>query len=152
MTASMLLPIRPASSQAAREVRRDTSLRRARTCYGHLAGVAGVSLTEELLARRWMEPSSVSQDGARIIYHPTEEGIEALADRGVEVPAVKAGKSIAFSCIDWTERRPHLGGALGRAIVDALVEGGCVERREGTRVVTITGGLDRWLVGSEGTG
>ena len=131
------------SPQARREVRRDTALRRARTCYGHLAGVAGVHLLEELLRMGWL--AAVPADGGRVGYAPTVAGAAALARRGVVVPAAREGMVAAFSCLDWTERRPHLGGALGRAIVAALVDARCVVRNPGSRVVTVNGGLDGWL-------
>ena len=134
------------SPQALREVRRDTALRRARTCYGHLAGVAGVHLLEELLRLVWLEAAAPADgDGGRVGYAPTVAGAAALARRGVVVPAARGGKLAAFSCLDWTERRPHLGGALGRAIAAALVDAGCVVRNPGSRVVTVNGGLDGWL-------
>ena len=145
MTSSMLLPIRPVSPQAQREVRRDTPLRRARTCYGHLAGVAGVELMDELLARGWMEAISLTPDAGRIRYVPTRAGSEALTERGVAIPASKNGKTVAFSCIDWTERRPHLGGGLGRAIVSALAESGWIERSTGSRVVSLSRDPRKWL-------
>ena len=132
------------SPQALREMRRDTALRRARTCYGHLAGVAGVHLLEELLRLGWLEVAGPA-DGGRVGYAPTVAGAAALARRGVVVPAGRGGKLAAFSCLDWTERRPHLGGGLGRAIVAALVDAGCVVRNPGSRVVTVNGGLDGWL-------
>ena len=131
------------SPQARREVRRDTALRRARTCYGHLAGVAGVDLLEELLRLGWLEVAAA--DAGRVGYAPTVAGAAALARRGVVVPAARGGKLAAFSCLDWTERRPHLGGALGRAIAAALVDAGCVVRNPGSRVVTVNGGLGGWL-------
>ena len=145
MTYSMLLPIRPASPQALREVRRDTPLRRARTCYGHLAGVAGVELMDEMLARHWLEACPLAPCASRIHYAPTTQGSAALAERGVTVPPAVNGKPSAFSCIDWTERRPHLAGALGRAIVDALAASGWIERRFGTREIIVTSDLMNWL-------
>lgn len=145
MTSSMLLPVRPASPQAAREVRRDTSLRRARTCYGHLAGVAGVNLMDELLGRGWLEALPADPGATRVHYLPTAAGKTALFERGVVLPQQKNGKPIAFSCVDWTERRPHLGGALGREIVNSLVASGSIERSTGSRVVALTGGVARWL-------
>ena len=141
----MLLPIRPASAQALREVRQDTSLRRARTCYGHLAGVAGVELMDEMLGCGWLQALPHSPGTGRIYYATTAEGAAALAKRGVTVPLAKNGKSLAFSCIDWTERRPHLGGGLGRAIVSALVESGWIERTSGSRVVVACRDLREWL-------
>ena len=147
MAYQTLFPIRPASPQAQREVRRDTPIRRARTCYGHLAGVIGVQLMDELLGRGWLEPLRSAPDSGRIHYVPTAEGKAALAERGVAVPVAKGRLPIAFSCIDWTERRPHLGGALGRALVAALLANGGIERTRESRVVTLAGDLRNWLDG-----
>lgn len=137
MTSSMLLPVRGASAQALREVRRDTPLRRARTCYGHLAGVAGVALMDALVEHRWVEAVCSAPGKPRIYYALTGDGAVALRRLGVAVPAPKGGKPVAFSCVDWTERRIHLGGPLGRAIVDALVSGGLATRVAGSRVVQL---------------
>ena len=145
MTSSMLLPIRPASPQALREVRRDTPLRWARTCYGHLAGVAGVELMDGLLERGWLEALPLAPDASRIHYVLTTAGTAAFADRGVTIPSARNAKPSAFSCIDWTERRPHLGGRLGQAIVNSLAESGCIARSPGSRVVSIGVDLNQWL-------
>jgi hypothetical protein len=145
MTSSMLLPVKPLSAQAAREVRRDTALRRARTCYGHLAGVTGVALMDGLLDRGWLEVVPAGPDARRLQYLPTALGIAALTARGIAVPVARSGKPVAFSCVDWTERRPHLGGALGRAIVEAMAQSGCIERTPESREVTLAGDLQLWL-------
>ena len=145
MILSPAIPTQAPGPQAAREVRRDSPLRRARTCYGHLAGVAGVELMQALLDRGYLDALPEVPDSHRLYFAPSLVGMDALSKRGVSIPVAKPGKPIAFSCMDWTERRPHLGGAMGRAIVAALVESGSIERRHGSRVVALTGGLDRWL-------
>jgi hypothetical protein len=127
------------SPAAASHLRRDTPLRRARTCYDHLAGVAGVGLLHVMLARGWLVP-------ARGGYRLSARGVDALLRRGVDlVGAHDARRRFAFGCQDWTERRPHLGGALGAAVLGALVRAGVVRRRRGTRVVTLGRSLGRWL-------
>ena len=102
---------------------------------------------DELLRRGWVEEARDAGDGRRVNLRATEAGASALGDRGVAIPVVKSGKAVAFACTDWTERRWHLGGALGRAIADALVDAGCIERTDGSRVVTLTAGVERWLDG-----
>jgi DNA-binding transcriptional ArsR family regulator len=130
------------SAQAGRERRRDTPLRRARTCYDHLAGVAGVALLESMRARRWLTPRDDDGPG----FGLTRGGEEALAKRGVAVDAARAGKRrFATACLDWTERRPHLGGALGAAVLDSLKARGYVRRRSGSRAVTLTRPVSGWL-------
>ena len=70
------------SPQARREVRRDTALRRARTCYGHLAGVAGVHLLEELLRLEWLEVTAADADAGRVGYAPTVAGAAGFGAAG----------------------------------------------------------------------
>jgi DNA-binding transcriptional ArsR family regulator len=133
---------RPApSAQAAREVRRDSPLRQARTCYDHLAGVAGVALLDALLGRGWL---AAQPTGARLRYQLTRAGSAALAARAVAVPS--PGRRLpAYACLDWTERRPHLGGALGAALLRALVAADVVRRAPPGRAVILRRPLADWL-------
>jgi DNA-binding transcriptional ArsR family regulator len=133
--------LRP-STAAGRERRRDTPLRRARTCYDHLAGVAGVELLEEMQKRGWLRPGAKG----RPAFEVTAAGGRALARRGVEVDAARASRRrFATACLDWTERRPHLGGALGARILDVLCGKTYVRRRARRRDVQIVKPLAGWL-------
>jgi DNA-binding transcriptional ArsR family regulator len=130
------------SAQAGRERRRDTPLRRARTCYDHLAGVAGVTLLDGMRTRKWV----VEHAGDRPGYRLTRAGTRALARRGVRLDdAGTSRRHFATACLDWTERRPHLGGALGAAVLAALKTGGYVRRHAGGRAVRVTRPLAGWL-------
>jgi DNA-binding transcriptional ArsR family regulator len=142
----VLAPVMPRRSlQATREVRRNTALRQARTCYDHLAGMAGVELLETLLQHGWIEPEA-DETETRPRYHLTPEGIQALRARGVDLAgAQRTRRRFAYGCLDWTERRPHLGGALAAAILDALQNAGVVGRQRQARAVTLRQSLDAWL-------
>ena len=96
----------PISVQAAREVRRATAFRRARTCYDHLAGVAEVDLFNEILNRGWVEDDAC-ENSARLSYRLTLRGKQALADRNVVLTPSSTRRRFAYDCSDWTERRPH---------------------------------------------
>ncbi len=148
----------PASPQAAREVRRDSPLRQARTCYGHLAGVAGVSLMDALVSAGWLEGSGIER--GRVQFRLTPGGERALIQRGVVLPAPReTQRRYSYGCVDWTERRYHLGGALAAAVLDRLLSDGIVSRMElnGTgplvsqsgknaaRTVTLERPLESWL-------
>ena len=134
-------PVR--SPGAGREVRRNSSIRRARSCYDHLAGVAGVGLLDALLRRRWLVPV---RSGRRVRYALTPTGDRALGARSVEIArARRARRMFAYGCLDWTERRPHLGGALGAAILSALGDAGVVERRNGSRILALRRPVAGWL-------
>ena len=130
------------SPQAAREVRRDSGLRRARTCYDHLAGVAGVSLLDEMLSRGWFR----EEKGPRTLYRLTGNGVRALLSLGVDVPGAAAQRRpFAYGCLDWTERRYHLRGSLSAAILTALSSSGTVGRKAGTRTVALERPILDWL-------
>ena len=133
-------PRRPRrSALAEREVRRDTPLRRARTCYDHLAGVAGVALLDAMLAHGWLVPRARS-------YAITPRGAHALLRRGVDlVAADAAARPFVRPCVDWTERRPHLAGALGAALLDRLTRDGIVHRTPRSRLVGLRRPLAGWL-------
>ncbi len=119
-------PNTPPSPQAAREVRLNSPLRQARTCYTHLAGLAGVTLADALLSRGWIEEAGISR--SRVDYRLTPSGEKALLDRGVVIPVPSRTRRYAYGCVDWTERRCHLAGALGAAILERLFAGGVVAR------------------------
>jgi DNA-binding transcriptional ArsR family regulator len=131
------------SPQAAREVQHNSNMRQARTCYDHLAGVAGVQLLDEMLKRNWLIKTS---GAGRPTYQLTAAGSRALAERGVDLNAAeKARRTFAYGCLDWTERRSHLGGALGAAILQQMVDAGDVQPEVGGRAVKVVNLVGDWL-------
>ena len=136
--------VAPRSLAATAVVARDLPLRQARTCYDHLAGLAGVDVLDHLVFNRWLVRAG--GEDARPLYDLTSPGEHALAALGVDVAGARARRRLfAGGCLDWTERRPHLAGALGAAVLDALVRDGIVARTEGGRRLGLTGDLDAWL-------
>jgi len=108
---------------------REPALRAARVCYDHLAGELGVVAYETLLGRRVFElvPAGLGL---------TPLGAEWFTRAGIDVAAEKA-KRRAFCrpCLDWSERRQHLGGALGAALLERTVALGWARRARNSRVV-----------------
>ena len=95
-------------------------LRFARTCYDHIAGTLGVSLHDRFTALGWLAPGSHPSHNACEL---TLKGTRAFADLGVEVQAARAlRRRFAYACVDWSERRPHLGGALGAAVLQLALK------------------------------
>jgi len=121
----------------------DAPVRLARTCYDHLAGVAGVRLLDGMLARGWLEPAEPS--GRELAVSPA--GAAALGRLGVNLSiALRSRRALAIDCPDWTERRPHLGGALGAALLAAMLDQGRARLRPGERAVDLdTAEPDRFL-------
>lgn len=107
-------------------------LRFARSCYRHLAGRVGVDVRDRLLELDLLRP-----DGAE--HRVTAAGEAWFADLGVDVAAARAARrAFARTCLDWSERRPHLAGSLGDALLDALVRRAWISRRPGERAVDLT--------------
>jgi DNA-binding transcriptional ArsR family regulator len=108
---------------------RDAALRQARTCYDHLAGRLAVALADSLAARGHL---LLEGDGAEI----TSPGMDFLRRLGVE--ARPSRRLLCRPCLDWSERRPHLAGAIGAALCTRCLDMGWLRRREGTRALLIT--------------
>jgi DNA-binding transcriptional ArsR family regulator len=111
---------------------RSSPLQRARTCYDHLAGQLGVQLTQALIERRWIGLR-------RSEYRTLRDGRRGLAELGIDVDALHARRRpFARPCIDCTERRPHVAGALGRALACRLFELRWIARTATPRAVRVT--------------
>jgi DNA-binding transcriptional ArsR family regulator len=115
---------------------RDAALRTARTCYDHLAGQLGVALADALVAGGHVE---LTHDAGLV----TEDGIALFGRIGIDVSSLsasggKSGRVVCRPCLDWSERRPHLGGAVGAAFCAHSFGQGWIRRLEGTRAVTVT--------------
>jgi DNA-binding transcriptional ArsR family regulator len=89
-------------------------LRVARTCYDHIAGTIGVALHDRFVALKWL--ARERDDDAD--YDVTSSGERGFGSLGVDIDAARAlRRRFAFACVDWSERRPHLGGALAAAVL-----------------------------------
>jgi len=109
---------------------RDEALRLARTCYDHMAGRLGIALADALTAREQI----VLADGAGVV---TDSGRAFLCDFGIDL-AGASKRPFCRTCLDWSERRPHLAGHLGAALFASSLERGWVRRAPGSRALTIT--------------
>jgi DNA-binding transcriptional ArsR family regulator len=103
----------------------------ARTCYGHLAGEMAVRILDSMLKGRWL--GSQGRD-----FVLTRAGEARVAALGIDLAARPRRRVFARACVDLTQRRPHLGGALGEALLQAFVARGWIQRHRRSRVVTIT--------------
>jgi hypothetical protein len=131
--ASGLEPPRPRLSVGPR----DAALRVARTCYDHLAGQLGVALADAMVAGGYTELAS---DGGVM----TDSGTAFLGRIGIDVdallnrPGKRCTRVLCRPCLDWSERRPHLAGAVGAALCARSFAEGWIRRMNGTRAVAIT--------------
>jgi DNA-binding transcriptional ArsR family regulator len=111
------------------------NLRAARLCYDHLAGQLGTEVSEKLLSRGWL----TQLDDTHGAYEVTPEGEQALAAIGVDVNTLRHGRRrFAYGCMDWSERRPHLAGALGAAVAERCIALGWLARHKHSRALSVT--------------
>lgn len=139
---SMLETLMGASALAANPRRmvtgpKDEAMRQARTCYDHLAGTVAVEMASKMVERGQLELA----DEAAVVTAP---GLEFLARMKVDLAQAASGGGsrpgpvFCRPCLDWSERRPHLGGTLGARIYEAFLAQRWIRPQEGSRAVVIT--------------
>jgi DNA-binding transcriptional ArsR family regulator len=110
-------------------------LRAARTCYDHIAGSVGVLLHDRFRSLRWLSTSTGGDD----TYDLTSNGVKAFEALGIDIEATRAlRRRFAWPCLDWSERRPHVGGALGAALLKVALKRKWLLQDLDTRVLTVT--------------
>lgn len=140
-----------------RESNRGKALRRSRTCYDHLAGMLGVALLRGMIDRGLLaghdgsyDPRRAKRDrpagyGHDVTYVLTPAGRDELAEFGVELDGLPAGRPAVRYCVDWSERQHHLSGALGAALTERLFALEWLRYGTAPRVVCITDAGGRGL-------
>ncbi|MDA8346617.1 MAG: metalloregulator ArsR/SmtB family transcription factor [Thermaerobacter sp.] len=129
---ALLVLAPPTKVRSLRESDALRRLRKARTCYDHVAGELGVALEEALRTR-----GALVLDGRNYVL--TGTGEELLSELGVNVPALRSTRrAFARTCLDWSERRYHVAGALGAAVATQFTELGWLQRIPGGRALCVT--------------
>jgi DNA-binding transcriptional ArsR family regulator len=114
-------------------------LRTARTCYDHIAGTLGVALHDRIKAMGWLS-SDPSESVTNNSYELTRGGTKAFEDLGIDVGATRTlRRRFAYACVDWSERRPHIGGAVGAALLNIALKRKWVIPELDSRALAITG-------------
>jgi DNA-binding transcriptional ArsR family regulator len=114
--------------------RTPSRLRAARTCYDHMAGTVAVALHDRLKALKWVTAGSPGGE-----YTLTTAGATALDALGIDLESTRAlRRRFAFACLDWSERRPHLGGALGAVLLELALRRKWVTRDLDSRILSVT--------------
>lgn len=108
-------------------------LRTARTCYDHLAGTLAVALHDQMVQQDWLQPSQSTG------YTLSEEGEAQLVKLGIDLCAVRLQRRrFACTCMDWSERKSHIGGALGAALLKLSLARDWLRTDMDSRAVTLT--------------
>lgn len=111
---------------------KDPALRKARVCYNHLAGDYGVRLLDSLIAAREIE---LTGDDLSL----TDAGRDRVESLGIDYAALrKSRRPLCRSCLDWSERRSHLAGSLGEALLMLFIDRGWAKREKDSRVIRFT--------------
>jgi hypothetical protein len=111
-------------------------LRAARTCYDHMAGTLGVLLHDRFTALGWL---SSGRTGSGSAYDVSPVGAKAFEALGIDINATrKLRRRFACACLDWSERRPHVGGALGAALLNVALKRKWVIQDLDSRALCVT--------------
>lgn len=110
---------------------RDEALRLARTCYDHMAGRLALAVADSLVA----EGHVILSDGAGIVTH---EGKRFFNDFGIDLDVAHSKRPLCRTCLDWSERRPHIAGRLGAALLNTVLHRGWAARVPETRALRLT--------------
>lgn len=111
---------------------KDPALRKARVCYNHLAGDYGVRMYDSLIAEKQIE---VTGDDLAL----TPDGQSRIETLGIDYAALKKSRRpICRTCLDWSERRSHLAGSLGEALLTLFIDKGWAKREANSRVIRFT--------------
>jgi len=115
-------------------------LRHARTCYDHMAGAVAVSLHSRFVKLGWILPASQRPaSNPKDALELTSEGTKACEALGIDIAAtLSLRRRFAYACLDWSERKPHIGGALGASILQTALQRKWVQRDLDSRVLNIT--------------
>jgi DNA-binding transcriptional ArsR family regulator len=117
-----------------------TRLRAARVCYDHIAGQLGVLLHDRFNHLKWLSPDNDS-------YDLTAEGVKAVDALGIDVEETRRlRRRFAYACLDWSERRPHIGGALGAALLKLAIRRKWVTQDLDSRAIRVTNAGRRELL------
>ena len=112
---------------------RDAQMRTARVCYNHLAGAMGVQMYASMLKQ-----GILAETGPDVVL--TGEGASFVTRFGIDAAGFSKSRApLCRSCLDWSERRSHLAGTLGRAMLVRMEETGWMRRIPGQRVIEVTG-------------
>lgn len=118
-------------------------LRVARTCYDHMAGQLAVSLHDRFHKLGWLAVGAAKDNS----YELTDAGAKAFAQVGIDVDTTRAlRRRFACACVDWSERRPHVGGALGAALLKVALKRKWVFQDLDSRALSVTRGGRREML------
>lgn len=116
-----------------------THLRYARSCYDHFAGTVAVALHDQLLKQGWLVSAADEPQTGTQHYQLSSTGAQLFIKLGVELqPKPRSRRQYACACLDWSERKAHLGGYLGAALLDMMLAQQWLQREPDDRVLHLT--------------
>lgn len=128
----LMMAVAPRAAVRRPMPRVEETLRRARMCYDHLAGELGISIADALVTQGLLRKEDDT-------FAVTRKGAGWFAELGIDLNAIRGKRrKFASQCLDWSERRDHLGGALGAALADRFIDLGWITRGRNSRAVSVT--------------
>jgi DNA-binding transcriptional ArsR family regulator len=129
---SLLQIAPPIKIKSFKESKEQEALRQARTCYDHIAGSLGVKITNALVENQFLREGEKE-------FHVTDAGAAFFQTLQIDInPLKKKRRKFCNKCLDGSERRHHLAGALGKAMLERLLELNWIQRTPNSRALKIT--------------
>ena len=124
----------PTESKSIQKTKQEqVGIKYARSCYDHLAGTLACNLTDVMLKKKIIVYSNKT-------FNITDHGVEWFYKIGINVLKLSEFKrKLAFPCLDWSERKNHIGGSLGAAILDLFIENDWIRKSKNSREIIVTG-------------
>lgn len=128
----LMMAVAPRTNVRRPVPRVEEKLRHARMCYDHLAGELGIGITDGLVKQGLLRKEEDA-------FAVTKKGAAWFGGLGIDLDKTRGQRrKFASQCLDWSERRDHLGGALGAALAGRLVDLGWIARKRNSRAVVVT--------------
>jgi DNA-binding transcriptional ArsR family regulator len=128
----LMMAVAPRANVRRPAPRVEEKLRHARMCYDHLAGELGIGITDGLVKQGLLRKEEDA-------FAVTRKGAAWFGELGIDLDKTRGQRrKFASQCLDWSERRDHLGGALGAALAERLIDLGWIARKRNSRAVVVT--------------
>jgi DNA-binding transcriptional ArsR family regulator len=112
----------------------NTAIKYCRTCYDHLAGKVGVLITDSLLKQQLLV------DKGNKSFEISSKGTKWFMNLGIDIDSLQGERRVLIKpCLDWSERRYHIAGSLGAALLEMMLSSGWIRRTRQSRAIVITG-------------
>ena len=146
-----LLP--PGKTESPENFLHNGHIKYCRSCYDHLAGKIGVAITDQLVKNHLITPEDKQGNSTAAGYNITPAGLQWFFRLEIDIDELKPQRRVfTRQCLDWSERRPHIAGSLGAALLDKMLKEDWIRKIKNSRALLVTGKGEKMLAELLGLG